>query len=133
MTNIKFVKAGAQAIDGEEATCTTGYYGASHRVDAQHAPDLAAAVIAAVEPLIRADEQERHGSNCGGMWDEWLDDLRGKVQALRDDEAEVARKGRSDARCFVAAYEVVLTLLDEGETEPPTDMDVWNRTFGSSK
>lgn len=39
-------------------------------------------ILDAVEPIIRADERERHGNNCGGMWDEWTHDLRAKVEAL---------------------------------------------------
>lgn len=44
--------------------------------------EYAAAVVEAVEPLIRADEQERHGNNCGGMWDEWTHDLHAQVKAM---------------------------------------------------
>lgn len=29
-----------------------------------------------------AREQERHGDNCGGLWDEWVGDLHAKVQGL---------------------------------------------------
>lgn len=62
MTRPEWVEAGAQAILGEEATSTSGYYASSHRVDMEHCHDLAREVIAAVEPLIRADERERNTS-----------------------------------------------------------------------
>lgn len=29
-----------------------------------------------------AREQERHGNNCQGLWDEWTHDLRAEIQAL---------------------------------------------------
>ena len=41
------------------------------------------AVREVVEPDIRAEEWERHGNNCRGMWDEWVEDLREKVEALQ--------------------------------------------------
>jgi len=50
-------------------------------------PHNVSLVIRAVEPMIRSDEQERHGNNCRGMWDEWLGDLREKVEALPHDES----------------------------------------------
>lgn len=37
-----------EAIVGEEATITSGYYGESWRIDSEHAPDIAAAALEAV-------------------------------------------------------------------------------------
>ena len=38
----------AAALDGEEAAVTYGYYGASHRIDREHAVDLALRVADAL-------------------------------------------------------------------------------------
>lgn len=58
---------------------------------------------------VRADEQERHGNNCGGMWDEWLHDLRVKVEAL-------PRASMADGR-YLLWEEQVLALLDGADDE----------------
>lgn len=57
------------------------------------------ALIRAVE----AREQERHGNNCGGLWDEWLTDLRAAVMAKRGDQKYAMKWD---------AYQDVLDLLD---------------------
>lgn len=86
-------------------------------------PGLVAA-LDEVEPLIRADEQERHGNNCAGMWDEWLTDLRVKVEALDkiwtawDDDVRQtpARDGDTGLTAFVKRDDV-LALLNGSSDE----------------
>jgi hypothetical protein len=53
---------------------------------------------------VRANEQERHGSTCRGMWDEWMHDLREKVDALH---------GCAPSTYWDDALDEVLALLDE--------------------
>lgn len=56
----------------------------------------------------RAEEQARHGNNCGGMWDEWTHDLRAKIEALHCDALQ-----RGDT------YDIddVLALIDGSSDE----------------
>jgi len=53
------IAAGAEAVNGEEATTTSGYYSASYRVDADHARDIAAAVVDAVIPILTQQSKDR--------------------------------------------------------------------------
>jgi hypothetical protein len=59
---------------------------------------------------VRAGERERHGSNCRGMWDEWLHDLREKVEAL---PASLRATYARDKEPAVVYRADVLALLDE--------------------
>jgi hypothetical protein len=79
-------------------------------------PHNVSLVIDAVEPLIRADEQERHGNNCRGMWEEWLGDLRAKVEALAE-KASVRELSDPNAYARRVAYDAVLALLEEDSDE----------------
>jgi hypothetical protein len=45
------IQAVAQALLGEEATTTSGYYGASYRIDAEHAWDLAEIAVDVVRAI----------------------------------------------------------------------------------
>lgn len=47
-----------EAILGEEATVTYGYYGTTSLIDAEHAEDIARLALAAARPLIEAEVRE---------------------------------------------------------------------------
>ena len=81
--------------------------------------DRIARVIAAVEPIIRADEREQAFPLYRRLL---LDDLRSQVQALGDDAQAVANLAEGDAETYVAIggmamADDVLDLLDGNSDE----------------
>lgn len=72
--------------------------------------------LAAARAEARADEQARHGDNCGGMWDEWTHDLHAQVEALRDEAMDHYRDtGEPTFATSIVAYQTVLGLLKGGD------------------
>ena len=71
----RFVRLALEAVIGEEATSTTGYYGGSYRIDSEHAEDIARA---ALEPVFNDLHQQLtgvvpHAYECGQYPPPWVD------------------------------------------------------------
>jgi hypothetical protein len=74
-------------------------------------------ILDAVEPLIRADEMEATAADIIGRSRQSRQQLRAKVEALRDEAMDHARNGDQTATAIIA-YQTVLALLD-GSSDGP--------------
>lgn len=93
----RWIALAAEAIDGEEATATYGYEGASWRVDIDHAPDLAReALRPMLADLRRQVAERRHEDECSVPRGLARPDEVAQCNCLRGDVLDLLDTGGTD-------------------------------------